>query len=283
MLASVMFIGCSKNDGPLDKSIPVDEVPQPSVVKNGGNQAIDLTNLAGFQGKFDVKLLYPNGLKPAKFDIVIIKNGSPGSVKLFLAGVTTFPSSYTISAAQIQTLFGAAIALGDNYDIGVDIYTISGNKYEAFPAIGAAYGSTGVANQPNFSPTIRYSAICAYDPNIYKGNFVVVFDDFGDFSPGEVVPFTQINATSFSFIDPYATNPLPIIVSINPLDNSATIVKQKIGDKFVWSGAYTNPNAAAAGGATNFVAPCAKTLDLNITYTVDQGSFGAYKIKFVKQ
>ncbi len=285
-IAGILFLtGCKKDDGILKNEILsiVDEVPAISTIKNStGSQAIDLTNLASFQGKLDIVMYFPGATPPPKVDIVVRKNGSSSNVKVYKAGVTTIPSSFTVTAAEISTLFGAPIALGDNYDFSVNIYLKSGTVYEAFPAGGLGTAS-GPVNQPNYSYFARFSAICAYDPNIYKGNFVVVFDNFGDFSPGEVVVFTQINATSFSFIDPYVTNPLPIIVSINPLDNAATIVKQKIGNAFVWQLAYTNPNAAASGPTTNFVAPCAKTLDLNITYTVDQGSFGAYKIKFVKQ
>jgi hypothetical protein len=282
LVAATFFVGCTKDDGLLPKEVSVDEVPQPNLVINGGSAAIDLTNLASFQGKFDVKLLYPSGIQPAKLDVVIRKNSVNTNIKLVQAGISTYPTSLTITAAQIVSLFGTAIVLGDNYDIGVDIYTTSGNKYEAFPVTGVAYGSTGVANQPGFSPTVRYSAICAYNPDIYQGNFVVVFDDFQDFSPGEIVPITKISNTSFSFIDPYATSPLPIIVTVNPLNNTLTIAKQKIGNAFVWNLGYTNPNVAASG-AGNFVSPCAQTIDLNIAYTVDQGSFGSYPIRLRKQ
>lgn len=285
MVAAIFFVGCTKDDGMLPKDVSVDEVPQPSVVINGGSAAIDLTNLAGFQGKFDVKLLYPNGIQPAKLDVVIRKNNVNTNIKLIQAGITTYPTSLTITAAQIATLFGTAIVLGDNYDIGVDIYTTSGNKYEAFPAVGAAYGSTGVANQPGFSPSIRYSAICAYNPDIYQGNFVVISDDFQDFVPGEIVVLTKISNTSFSFIDPYATSPLPIIVVANPLNNGLSVAKQKIGNAFVWNLGYTNPNIEVPVNAANsFASPCAQSFQLSCTFTVDQGSFGGgYVLKLRKQ
>jgi hypothetical protein len=285
LAATMIFVGCEKNDGATDKNIAIDEVPQPSVVINGGSAAIDLTNLASFQGRFDVKLLYPNGIQPAKLDVVIRKNNVNTNIKLVQAGITTYPTTLTITAAQIATLFGTAISLGDNYDIGVDIYTTSGAKYEAFPVVGAAYGSTGVANQPGFSPTVRYSAICAYNPDIYQGNFVVVSDDFGDFVPGEIVVLTKISNTSFSFIDPYATSPLPIIVVANPLNNGLSVAKQKIGNAFTWNLAYTNPNAEVPVNAANsFASPCAQSFQLSITFTVDQGSFGpGWVLKMRKQ
>ncbi len=123
---------------------------------------------------------------------------------------------------------------------------------------------------------MRLSANCAYDPAIYAGDFVVVKDDFGDFAPGETVRLSRVTNSSFSFIDPYATSPLPIIVNVNTGNNITSITKQKIGNAFVWGLSYINPHAAATSLTSNFVAPCDKTVTLNITYTVDQGGFGSY-------
>lgn len=284
LAATMLFVGCEKNDGAIDKSIAIDEVPQPSVVINGGSASIDLTNLAGFQGKFDVKLLYPNGIKPSKLDVVIRKNNVNTNIKLIQAGVSTYPTTITITAAQIVSLFGTAIVLGDNYDIGVDIYTASGNKYEAFPVVGAAYGSTGVANQPGFSPTVRYSAICAYNPSIYQGNFIVVEDAWQDWFPGDIVTFTPINATQFSFIDPFARGPLkPVIVTVNPLNNIVTIPRQVVGVDWAWAapGTYVNPTVEGTGT----VAPCAQTITLSMNYGFAASLFGGgpYPLRLVKQ
>jgi hypothetical protein len=172
--------------------------------------------------------------------------------------------------------------LGDTYDFAPDLY-VGVNKYEAFPALGGAVGNgAGVVAYPLYSDYARFAAICAYDPAIYEGDFVVVSDAFGDFSPGEVVKFTKISNNSFSFIDPYVTSPLPIIVTINTLNNQATIAKQKIGNQFVWA-SYTNPNVSVAASSTSVVAPCSKTITLAIAYTVDQGSFGTFNLVLKKK
>jgi len=292
LLATVLFAGCKKDDGMLPKDLltTMDAVPQPTVVQNGGSGAIDLTNLASFQGKFDVKLLYPNDVQPAKLDVVIMKNGNTGNVKVFQAGVTTYPSSFTITAAQIASLFGAPITLGDNYDIGVDIYTQKGNKYLAFPATGAAYGSTGVANQPGFSPTTRYSAICAYDPNVYQGNFVVTKDLWADMTPGDIVVLTKIDATHFSFIYnpspqyPNGTllNAQPIIVTINTATNVPSVALQTVGTG--WTYDNSQPvKVQTTTSANNFVAPCDKTISLNLNWTQGAGSYTGAVLQLKKQ
>lgn len=277
--------GCTKNDGPITNKVGIEDVPTMTTnIDATGSQAINMLNLAAFQGKFKVANHFDGTTNPTKIDVVVRKNGSNSNVKVFKTDVSAFPGNFTVTAAEIATLFGTAIVLGDTYDFAPDVY-VGSKKYEAFPVIAGAVSGTGTGhnNIPGFSEFARFGAICAYDPNIYKGNFVVVSDAFGDFSPGEVVVLTQVSANSFSFITPYVTSPLPIIVTINTLNNQATITKQKIGNAFTWNLSYTNPNAAVTASTSSFVAPCSQTLDLNITYTVDQGSFGSYLLKLKKQ
>jgi len=279
----IAFAGCKKDDGGIRSSVVINSVPVVSTkIESSGSQAIDLLNLAGFSGKFKVDLYFPGATPPDKVDIVVRKNGSNANVKLLKKDVTTLPISLTVTSADIAALFGTAVALGDTYDFAPDLY-VGVKKYEAFPAIGGAVGNgAGPIAYPLYSDYARFAAICAYDPAIYEGDFVVVSDAFGDFSPGEVVTFTKISNSSFSFIDPYVTSPLPIIVNINTLNNQATITKQKIGNQFVWA-SYTNPNVAVSASSTSVVAPCSKTITLAIAYTVDQGGFGTFNLVLKKK
>ena len=277
----IAFAGCKKDDGGVRSSVVIKDVPVVSTkIESTGSQAIDLLNLAGFSGKFKVELYFPGATPPDKVDIVVRKNGSNANVKVIKKDVTTLPYSLTVTSADIAALFGVAVALGDTYDFAPDLY-VGVNKYEAFPATGLGNGP-GIIAYPLYSDFPRFAAICAYDPAIYEGDFVVVSDGFGDFSPGEIVKFTKISNSSFSFINPYVTSPLPIIVNINTLNNQATITKQKVGNAFVWA-SYTNPNMAVSAGATSVVAPCSKTITLAIAYTVDQGSFGTFNLVLKKK
>ena len=278
----IAFAGCKKDDGGVRKSVVIKDVPVVSTkIESTGSQAIDLLNLAGFSGKFKVELYFPGATPPDKVDIVVRKNGSNANVKVIKKDVTTLPYSLTVTSADITALFGVAVALGDTYDFAPDLY-VGVNKYEAFPVTGLGNGP-GIIAYPLYSDFARFAAICAYDPAIYEGDFVVVSDAFGDFSPGEVVKFTKISNSSFSFINPYVTSPLPIIVNINTLNNQATITKQKVGNAFTWQLAYTNPNMAVSASSTSVVAPCSKTITLAIAYTVDQGSFGTFNLVLRKK
>lgn len=274
LLALVFITGCSKNDGPVPKDVGIERVPEPQITKNGGSAAIDVLNLAGFQGKFDVGLYFPNDIKPAKLDVVIRKNNNNSNVKLFQADVTTYPTSFTITTAQLAALFGAPVALNDNYDIGADVYTQAGKKYEAFPTTGVAYAS-GIASQPGATTTTRYSAICQYNDALYQGDFEVVSDAWEDFQPGDVVALTKIDATHFSMLFPAAVNPTPVVITVNPLNNNVTVANQSTGTRWSYGAQYTAPFVVTAGAATSsFVAPCDKTLSLNLNYGYSAGTFG---------
>lgn len=284
LAVTLLFVGCKKQDGfvPQEYLERLEAVPVISTAVNTtGSQAIDMLNLAGFQGKFDVKLYFPEAAAPSKVDIVVRKNNSNTNVKVYKAGVSTFPGTYTVTAAEIQALFGTPVVLNDNYDFGADIH-VGDTKYEAFPVTGVG-NSSGPINMIGYSEFARFSAICAYDPAIYKGNFVVVSDDFGELSPGDVVVLTQLTANSFSVTYPNAAlTPQPALfpVTVDVNNNQASVTKVKVGDKFY---TYNNPNFAVTKNTQSFVAPCDKTLTLNITYSVDEGSFGAWKLVIKKQ
>lgn len=271
----LLFVGCEKNDGFITDEYlqKLEAVPVVNVAVNStGSQAIDATNLGSFQGKFDVSLYFPNSPAPTKVDIVVRKNASNSNVKVFQAGATTFPGTFTVTAAQLAALFGTPVKLGDNYDFGADVY-VGDKKYEAFPITGVGNGS-GPINMIGYSEFARFGAICGFDPAIYEGNFVVVSDAFQDLAAGTVVTLTRVSANSFRMTYPNPnvtpTSPVPtFVVVVNTGNNNISIAPQQVGTLIY--GVYNNPTVQATSG---FVAPCDKTVRLNIGYTVTQGSFG---------
>jgi hypothetical protein len=282
LLVSLVLMGACRKAG--NGNLPdLERVPVPSLKKEAGSDAfIVVSALSSFQGKLVVDNFFKDDIPPKSMDVVAFKNGNKSIIKVIKAGITSFPTTVIITAADLQAAFGP-IVICDYFTFGVNMTTKSGKVYEAFPAVGVAYGA-GVSNQFGGVQTqLDYSTKVEYDPSVYKGNFITVSDEFQDFPVGSVVPITQIDATSFSFIQPATVNPIPMVVTVDPNTLRASITKQKIGDKFTWA-SYTNPNAAAsATDPYNKVSPCDKTLQLNITYTVDQGSFGSYKLVLRKQ
>ena len=283
---------CRKSDNPR---IPeLQRVPVPYIKADATKSAsIDVLNPTSFSQTFTFAPYFTSDISPKQMDLVAIKNGVNTSVKTLQAGFTSFPATVNITGAQLVSLFGA-INLGDNFTFGLDITTQDGAVYHAFPALGVGYGS-GVlgeyAGSTNTTPIaagggvvyqLNFGAICAYDPNIYQGNFVVVSDEFQDLNPGDVVVLTKVSNNSFTFtypdaaIDPFP--PPPITVVVNTGNNNITIAKQQLGTKIY--GAFDNPSVAATTGN---VKPCDKTATLDLVWTVNQGSFGTNRLVIIKQ
>jgi hypothetical protein len=160
-VAIIAFSGCNKDDGAIPERISISNVPAITTnIDPAGSQFIAFSNMAAFSGKFKVDLYFPGTTPPNKVDIVVRKsNGSTvnnTNVKLYKADVTAFPTTYTVTAAEIATLFGVAIALNDNYDFAPDIY-VGAKRYEAFPVVGTGTGA-GLRAMPFFSEFARFRA-----------------------------------------------------------------------------------------------------------------------------
>src|ERR1700759_4455914 len=90
-LAVLLLIGaCRKQDNPR---LPVSaQVPAPLItIDPTGDAIISAQTPDAFAGKYIVGLYFPTGPKPAKFDIVVMKNGDPTNVKVLAPNITVFP------------------------------------------------------------------------------------------------------------------------------------------------------------------------------------------------
>ena len=160
-LGAIMFFSsCSKDDGPIPERITINDIPVITTDKDAtGTANISLANQGAFTGKFKVDMFFPGATPPTKIDVVVRKNPSTASitnnnVKVFKAGITTFPSSFTITAAELSTLFGASLTLNEIYDFAPDIY-VGDRRFEAFPVVGTGTGA-GVRGMPYFNEFARF-------------------------------------------------------------------------------------------------------------------------------
>jgi hypothetical protein len=273
------FTACTKDSN--GKLPELTRFPLPLVVKvAGSNQVISAQSPGSFSGKFSVGLYFPNDAPPKKFDAVVIKNNDKTNVKVIKADLTTFPSELTVTGTQLEALFGAPIVLGDKFDIGVDVTTYTGAKFEAFPVVGNSYAA-GIAAQPGSSTFVRYEAVCQYVADAYQGAFEVVTDEWGDYAAGDIVQLTLVDQTHFSF-KYLAAGALPIIVTINPTTNAVTVPKQVYGTGYPPGWTFGNISAESVPSVDNFVAPCAGTFSVILKHTVAAGSFGEFKIVLKK-
>lgn len=282
LLAGIYILSsCESDRGALSPTVSIDKVPAISTKVNAtGSQSIDVVNLANFKGKIDITSYFESQELPEKVDVVVRKNASNASTKVFKAGITALPASLDITASDLTALFGVAPKLGDNYDFSVNIYTKDGNMFEAFPLTGLGTAS-GPSNMINYSYFARFGAICAYDSQVYQGEFVVVADGWGDYAAGDVIELTRISNTQFSF--KYAdTGALPIVVTV-AANNTLSVAKQ-VQAPNGYGTTYGPFSVVTVGGGTdNFVSPCDETVTINLEHSVAAGYWPAEKIILKKK
>jgi hypothetical protein len=287
LLVVLAGVGCRKKDNP--KLPDFTRVPLPSITKDAtANVVISALAPNTFSGKFVVDLFFKNDVKPAKLDIVVIKNGDNAGVKIIQAGVTSYPASIPVTGQQLATLFGAPVVLGDKFDIGADVYTQDGQKYQAFPVVGLGYGSNVATEYSGLTTSVRYEAVCVFNAADYAGNFKVTVDAWNDFGVGTIIPITVVSPSKLSFVSP--VNGKAIIIDVNTVTNITSVASQSYGDYKAagidptWT--FGNSNVVSNNSsANNFVAPCDGVISLALDYVVSLGTLGGgpYILKMKKQ
>jgi hypothetical protein len=275
-LASLLFFACRKSDNP--KLPELTRVPTPNLsLDPSSNKFIPPGAPASFKAKINIDLKFKDDVPPKKMDAVIIKNGNKAAFKVLKADITTFPSSVDITGQQLIDLFGP-IADGDLFQVGVDITTQGGQVFQAFPLGGVGYG-TGVANEAGgVTTSIQFIKPCTFVASAYAGNFEVVSDEWADYKAGAVIPVKLVSPTQISF--EYAVDPgtaKPIILTINPADNSISVAKQVYGS---YGGDVFS--AESVPGASSAVNPCDLSLSVKLLHT-GPGVNNSYTIKLKKK
>ncbi|MEO6550552.1 MAG: hypothetical protein ABIN94_21275 [Ferruginibacter sp.] len=265
LVAITLLSACRKSDNP--KLPTLARVPVPSLSKDAtGAGTITVSDLANFIGKVNVDVFFKSDVPPKKMDLVVIKNGNKSIVKVLKTDITAFPSVVSFTGPQLTALFGS-VQTCDVFEVGVNITTADGTLYEAYPTVGVAYGAGVAAEYGGVNTVLTFSTKVEYNPEVYKGNFVVVSDSWNDTAPGDIIVFTQIDATHFSFIYPTAVNPIPIVVSVDPSNNTPSITKQNIGTAWVYDASPPPPTARTTPAAANTLNPCTKTISLNMAWS----------------
>lgn len=279
-----LMASCRKSDNP--KIPDIAKVPVPLITKdNSADLTISAQNPDLFNGKIVVGLFFPEGIKPAKFDVVAIKNGSKASVKVIATDVVSFPTTISITGVQLKTLFGGIpIAAGDKFDFGINITTTDGKLYLAYPPVGEPY-SPGASNPAGSSLNVRYEAICSFNITDYGAigstqDFIVQEDGWADYAAGATIPVKIVSSDSFSF--EYASNnPKPIVIKVDGNTNETSVASVVYGDY----GAATGDISAKsiAGSADNYVGPCDLIISVKLNHSSEKGNFGDGVIRLKKK
>lgn len=282
IIAITLLSACRKSDNP--KIPDLIRIPIPLItVDISGDVTISGDDPASFKGKFIVDNYFKDDTKPEKLDVVIIKNGDHSKVVHFKDGITTFPTSLEITGTQLIALFGEPIVLGDQFTIGTNVTAPGGKMYEAFPDVKDGNGNyfspygAGINTQASASTEINFTCVCAFNINDFVGAATVTDPFFWEGSYDVTVTLEGTNLVKISPVNTMAQE--SFLIKLDPKFFTATVDKQVIDpDVSSWIGPYTNLAVAGKGS----VDACQRSLNLNLNWTVDQGSFGsgAFKIAF---
>ncbi|HEY9260929.1 hypothetical protein [Chitinophaga sp.] len=156
LVSGAIMTGCKKDNAKLPSDLKKASVPLVKI-EDGSSETIQ--NIATFQGKFSVGLYFANDEPPKKMDVVVAFKGDYTKVKVLKADVTTYPSSFTVTAQQLSALFGMdanTLKTGDFFEIGVDVYMNNGLVVPIFNSVANPYGPDG-ANYAGQSLEVIYT------------------------------------------------------------------------------------------------------------------------------
>lgn len=270
IIAITLLGACRKSDNP---NIPeLTRVPVPLItVDEEADITISKDDPAAFKGKFVVDNYFKEGSKPKKLDIVIIKNGDNSTVVPFKDDVTTFPTTFDITGAQLVDLFGS-VDLGDEFTIGANVTTESGEVFEGFPNAKDARGKYvnpyggGLNGLPGASTQINYSVVCPLIIEDFLGDATVVDEFFWE----DTYPVT-ITLAEPGVLEVTGINEEPGVSVLVKLDGKRYIAMLETQPISPTYGPYTNLKTGGKGS----IDACNLVIKLDLGWSVDQGSFGS--------
>ncbi|WP_025763873.1 hypothetical protein [Dyadobacter tibetensis] len=274
-ILAILAIGISSCNDDGKGNIPdLARVPIP-LLTQADNSDVLIQEPAEFKGKFSVDLLFPDDTPPKSIDVVITKNGDYKNIKVLQADVTSLPISIDLDAAKIATAFGinvADIVPGDYFEVGATIYTQEGAVVPAFSELGNQF-SADISNFPGSNLKLKYPVVCPLDLDNFVGEFTI--DDPNFWEASYPVTVTR-EGDNVLVIKGFVEDPDAVIkITIDPKTTKVAVAKQVFAASFV---GYTN----GAVQGTGEINACNNSISLNLTYTVDQGSFGTYGLTIVK-
>jgi len=270
MLAAGMVLlnSCEKFDVPQD----VNTLGKGSYVTltKANNLILDFSNLSGSKASIDVKEF---GAEQEKLTIFVAP-GTPTQDKTKWKKIKEVPNTnggiynLSVSGTEIATAIApAVIAPGNQYTMYNVVTTKDGRTFDY------ANTATGFSGNPNYNMALSWSAtvICPFIAPI-GGKYIVVQDDWVDWSPGDEVDVldgpgaNQVNISKVWPNPAYGSVINPLVIDVKPATGEASIPSG-----LVW-GNYGSYNASTLTPNTGFVFSC--TGQIIMTIRVNAGGFG---------
>ena len=277
MVAGISSLSsCRKDDNP--KLPELTRVPVPLLELDPSSTLIieDNAEKSTFTSSFDVKLYYPDDVKPQKYSVVVAKNGDYTDVKTYQADLTAFPSTIEVTTQKLAETFGMTMAQlipGTFFEMRVSFTLQDGTVIPGFNPGGEAYG-TDLGNLPGSNLTLKYQIVCALDLNTFLGTMTAEDAFWGETYP---VTVTLAGPGKLRVTDFLGIPGNTFVIDVNTTARTISVPKQVYAAQVV---GYPYTNWAIAGNGE--IDACNTEIVINGTFTVDQGGFGSYKVVLSK-
>ncbi|HRN55167.1 MAG TPA: hypothetical protein PLL71_01875 [Agriterribacter sp.] len=283
VLPLLLLTGCKKEYGP-DKipNFPVmDIAPVPKFTLDPAGDLV-IQQPEDFKGKFTLDLYFPDDQKtiPQSADISVVMNNNYKDIRKFKTGITSFPSTIDVTGADLANLFGINvedIVPGFKFEIRADFNMTDGSVIPGFvtlnsgdPVKGSSpnTASSDVNNWPDSKTNIIFNAVCPLEIENFVGTLTAEDPYFWEDTYPVTVTLEGTDVLKVAGLNQTPSESMKIKIDFKSF--IATVEKQII-DPAPWFFSYTN----LAVQGTGTVDACNTVINLTLTWTVDQGSFGS--------
>lgn len=280
-----VFAGCRKNDNP---KLPegINRTPLPMLTQDPDGDLL-IQNVDDFKSKFSLDLYFKDDTKPKKMDLVVAMSGDYDNVKTLQADVTGFPVDVDVTGPGLAQLFGkttAQVLPGDYFEIRANITLDNGTVLPGFIPIGLTpsgdtvniepYGGDAVGF-PGSNLTIKYTVVCELHLEDFVGSYTLDDPTFW----GASYPVTiALEGTDGLAVTGFVESPAAVIhLKVSSSTHLISVAKQTYLPTLPTTD-YHNPSIQGSGE----INACGNSITLNLTNTVDEGSFGSSVVKIHK-
>ena len=271
---TLILNACRKDDNPKLPDIMRVPVPLLQLTENSTLIIEDDDDKANFKSAFNVKLYFPDDAKPAKYDIVVAKNGDYSNVKVYAANLTELPGAVEITTPKLAELFGLTmdgLTRGMYFEVRASFTLANGTVVPAFSVGGEAY-STDLKNLPGSSLSLKYQIVCPLDINIFTGQLTV--EDPGMWEGTYPVTVTLEAGNKLRVTGWFEDAANSFIMEYDPVNRTINIPYQVFRP-----GAYLFGYHDWGIEGKGEIDACNNTISFDFETTVAEGSFGTVTAK----
>lgn len=250
-----------------------------------GNGIIDFANLSTSKVDVTVRGYGTEVTKVKIFASIGAANTNTATWKAVKEVTMAGDTKLEVTATQLAAALGIPVTglqTGQTYTFYNQVHSKDGQVHDISTMNSAMYGN------PNYNALMTWNAVvvCPFIATTIGAigstvPFVVLQDDWADWSPGQVINVTVTSATSLTIPRLWDTSPsFPTVINITQATGAATVARTVYGNYPQYG---ITGISHASSGTNNWVFSCQGTITLTLNHAVGSTNYGTYLIRLRKQ